>query len=155
MDRSQFQQLYTDFAPDLYRMALAITGRRELAKDALQETFLRVYRFSDQWDSSRPIRPWLYRILINECHRLLKKEKAQVPMETHHLETLVPSGEIRVDILDAVATLPEEYRVPLLLKYMENWKEREIAEALSLNLNTLKSRLTKARALMREAYGEG
>lgn len=155
MDRSQFQQLYTDFAPDLYRMALAVTGRRELAKDALQETFLRVYRFSDQWDSSRPIRPWLYRILLNECHRILKKEKPYISTETHYLETPVASQEVRVDILDAVSKLPEEYRVPLLLKYMENWKEREIAEALSLNLNTLKSRLTKARLLMREAYGEG
>lgn len=155
MDRSQFQQFYIDFSPDLYRMALAITGRRELAKDALQETFLRVYRFSDQWDSSRPIRPWLYRILINECQRLLKKEKPHISTETHHLETPVASQEVRVDILDAVSKLPEEYRVPLLLKYMENWKEREIAEAMSLNLNTLKSRLTKARSLMREAYGEG
>ncbi|AYC30350.1 hypothetical protein D3873_11085 [Paenisporosarcina cavernae] len=51
--------------------------------------------------------------------------------------------------------LPEDYRIPLLLKYMDGWKEREIADMLSLNINTLKSRLTKAKALMREAYGEG
>lgn len=155
MDRSQFQQLYEDYASDLFRMALAVTGRRELAKDALQETFLRVYRFSDQWDAARPIRPWLYRILLIECNRLLKKEATHLPVEDHQLEQSIPSSESKIDILDAVAQLPETYRVPLLLKYMENWKEREIAEALSVNLNTLKSRLAKAKKMMREAYGEG
>jgi len=155
MDRSQFQQLYTDFAPDLYRMALAITGRRELAKDALQETFLRVYRFSSTYDSNQPVKPWLYRILINECRRLQKKEARSFPSNGLEIEQSTPSREPFSDVMDAVSKLPETYRVPLLLKYMDGWKEYEIADFLSVNVNTLKSRLAKARELMRESYGEG
>lgn len=155
MDRSEFRQIYEEYAPDMLRMAIAVTGRRELAKDALQETFIRVYRFSDSYDQSKPIKPWLYRILLNECNRMLKKESSLHPVENHHLEQTSPSQEPHIDVMDAVDKLPTDYRVPLLLKYMDDWKEKEIAQALSLNINTLKSRLAKARKLMREAYGEG
>ncbi|MFC4353784.1 RNA polymerase sigma factor [Chryseomicrobium palamuruense] len=155
MDRSQLHELYQTHAPDMLRMAIAITGRRELAKDALQETFLRVYRFSDTYDSNQPIKPWLYRILINECRRLQKQEARSYPTDSTKLEQATPSREPYSDVMDAVSKLPESYRVPLLLKYMDGWKEHEIADILSLNINTLKSRLAKARELMRIAYGEG
>lgn len=155
MDRSQFQQLYQEYAPGMLRMATAVTGRRELAKDALQETFLRVYRFSDAYDPRQPIKPWLYRILLNECNRLLRKEARLLPVESPTHFASNESQEPQIDVIDAAMRLPEDYRIPLLLKYMDGWKEREIADMLSLNINTLKSRLTKAKALMREAYGEG
>lgn len=155
MDRSQLHELYQTHAPDLLRMAMAITGRRELAKDALQETFLRVYRFSDSYDPNQPIRPWLYRILVNECRRLQKREARVFPSDGAELEQAIPSREPYSDVMDAVSKLPETYRIPLLLKYVDGWKEHEIADILSLNINTLKSRLAKARELMRTAYGEG
>ncbi|NLX85861.1 MAG: sigma-70 family RNA polymerase sigma factor, partial [Clostridiales bacterium] len=72
-DSSSFKKLYDMYADAALRTAAGITGDSELAKDAVQETFIRVYRSLNSFDTSRPFKPWFYRIRINECSRLLRK----------------------------------------------------------------------------------
>lgn len=154
-DRDAFRSMYDEYFDYAMRTAMLVTKNGEWAKDAVQETFLRVYRNIWQYDPSKPFKPWLYCILLRECYRVMEREKKVVPLS----ETLEQIGveqklpEASLDLYDALQTLADMYRIPLILKYVHDYSEREIADMLELNLNTLKSRLLKGREKMRDRLG--
>lgn len=148
-DKASFQSLYKAFAPAAIRTASAITKNREMAKDAVQETFIRVYRQIDSYNPNLPFSPWFYRILTNECLRLLKKEAPISIFEEPNLENnekiAVESFDELSILYDTIQSLDDIHRIPLILKYVQGFTEKEISTILSLNQNTLKSRLFKGR----------
>ena len=153
-DKQAFQQLYQQYADPAIRIAIAITRNRDLAKDAVQETFIRVYRNLKQYDPSQAFDPWFYRILTNECNRILKKEgKYSIHSSYQEREFEIPEEEKKDfgDLYEAIQTLKDNYRVPIILKYLKGFSEKEIAEILSLNQNTVKTRLFKGREKLKEA----
>ena len=82
-DQAAFREFYEAYAGAAIRTASAITRNREMAKDAVQETFIRVYRQIGSYNPELPFDPWFYRILTNECLRLMKKETPLSTIETH------------------------------------------------------------------------
>ena len=76
-DRKAFEELYNLYADQGLRTALAITKNKSNAADAVQETFIRVYNNIKSFDETKPFKPWFYKILINECNRLLSKTPEQ------------------------------------------------------------------------------
>ena len=85
-DKESFRDFYEAYADHAIRTASAITRNREMAKDAVQETFIRVYRQIGSYNLDLPFDPWFYRILTNECLRLLKKESPLSKFEHPDLE---------------------------------------------------------------------
>lgn len=153
-DKQAFSQLYELYADYALRVAYGVTKQKELAADAVQETFIRVYRNAPSFDTDKPFKPWFYRILLNECNRLLKKEKKVISIEEYiaHL----PSEEVEEwfeyeDLHEALDALDEHNRVPILLKYLHDFSEKEIAETLDVNVNTIKSRLLKGRQKLKNS----
>lgn len=153
-DKEAFQYFYEVYAESAIHTASAITKNREIAKDAVQETFLRVYRQIDRYNPDLPFNPWFYRILTNECLRLLKKES---PFSTFKHTDLENNPSISVEsfdqlsvLYDTIQSLDDIHRIPLILKYVQGFTEKEIADILSLNQNTLKSRLFKGRKRLKE-----
>ncbi|GGA35084.1 RNA polymerase sigma factor [Psychrobacillus lasiicapitis] len=153
-NRDAFRHLYDEYAGYAIRTAKAITRNDELAKDAVQEAFIRVYRNISSYDSTLSFGAWFYRILVNECNRLLSKEKKVVPTDTSLMEgnpKLTEHSEEGVsDLYGIIQHLADLYRIPLLLKYIKGFSEKEIADILNLNQNTVKSRLFNGRNLLRE-----
>ncbi|MHA6260899.1 RNA polymerase sigma factor [Sporosarcina sp. CAU 1771] len=152
-DKESFRLFYETYAEYAIRTASAITRNRELAKDAVQETFIRVYKGINSYNINLPFDPWFYRILTNECLRLLKKEKRLASFDDQDLENL-PSHTHEAldglsDLYDTIQSLDDVYRIPLLLKYVKGFTEKEIASILDLNQNTVKSRLFKGRKQLR------
>lgn len=153
LDRESFQELYKKYANFAIRTAIAITRNPELAKDAVQETFIRVYRNFSSYDTQLPFEPWLYRILLNECNRLLKKE---AKMTTYHHPGLenderlsAASSDAGTELIEIIQNMEDLHRIPLILKYINGFSEKEIADILELNQNTVKSRLFKGRQKLR------
>lgn len=148
-DKESFRHFYEAYADSAIRTASAITRNREMAKDAVQETFVRVYRRIASYNPSLPFEPWFYRILTNECLRLLKKEAPLSKFEHPDLENdpslAEESFDQLADLYNTIQSLDDAHRIPLILKYVQGFSEKEIAGILSLNQNTVKSRLFKAR----------
>lgn len=148
-DKESFRYFYEMYADAAIRTASAITRNREMAKDAVQETFVRVYRQIGSYNPELPFDPWFYRILTNECLRLLKKEAPLSKFEHADLENdpslAEESFDQLSDLYDTIQSLDDVHRIPLILKYIKGFSEIEIADILSLNQNTVKSRLFKGR----------
>ena len=148
-DPFAFRQFYEAYANGAIRTASAITRNRELAKDAVQETFIRVFRQIGSYNPALPFDPWFYRILTNECLRLMDKEALLVKVEPSDLEdnpTLAAESFDQLsNLYDVIQSLDDHHRIPLISKYVKGFSEKEIAGILNVNQNTLKSRLFKAR----------
>lgn len=149
-DKEAFRQFYDAYANTAIRTASAITRNREQAKDAVQETFIRVYRQIGSYNASLPFDPWFYRILTNECLRIMKKESTYSKY-IELSEQSTPSKENQLfDLYSLIQSLEDHQRIPIILKYIKGFSEKEIAEILSLNQNTVKSRLFKGRKRLKE-----
>lgn len=156
-NRDAFAELYNIYAEYALRVATAITKSRTFAADAVQETFIRVYKNIQTFDRSKPFKPWFYRILINECNRFLERKGKLIPTDHHWdndpnlAQTDLHYFEQYEDLYQAVGQLNDLYRIPIILKYLNDFSEKEIAELLELNQNTVKSRLLKGRQQLKEA----
>lgn len=154
-DRGAFRMLYDDYFDYAMRTATVVTKHAERAKDAVQETFLRVYRNIWQYDKRKPFRPWFYTILLRECYRVMERENKVIPfgeqLDRIPAEPNLPDSS--VDVYEALQSLDDLYRIPLILKYLHDYSEKEIAQMLDVNVNTLKSRLLKGREKLKKGLG--
>lgn len=158
-DKEAFEVLYNQYANYAMRVATAVTKSSALASDAVQETFIRVYYNIDKFKPGRPFEPWLYRILINECNRILKKA-INVSYINDHIENGLDVSwedehhfEEYEELYRAIEDLDIKFRIPIILKYLKGFKEYEVAEIMDININTVKSRLFKGRQKLKKALG--
>jgi RNA polymerase sigma-70 factor (ECF subfamily) len=131
-----------------------LRGRRALACDAVQETWVRVVRFADGFGGQSSVKTWLYRILINQCRSLRETERIGSAAATDPTVRPVAedSGtEQNEGLRRQVERLDADKRVVLLLCYHEGLTHEQAAEILGLPLGTLKSRLHAALAELRTA----
>ncbi len=152
-----FKQLYENYASYALRTAFAMTKNTADASDIVQETFIRIYRNIDSFDVQKPFKPWFYQILINEGKRLLNKRNNQATqVESEEILDVIQESSARDSmngrIIDVLDDLSEEERTLIMLKYVDRFTEQELAEMMELNVNTLKSRLLRARNRLRELY---
>lgn len=155
-----FEALYRLYARYALRTAYLITYEEHLAADVVQEAFLKVYRKIDRFDVDRPFNPWFYTILVNESKRYLKR-KSNEPMVMdseqlldyiHHQQSI--DVEIEYEALQkAFRALSHFQRTVIVLKYVHDFLEKEMAEILQVNINTVKSRLYKGREKLRTILG--
>jgi RNA polymerase sigma-70 factor (ECF subfamily) len=139
-------------ARGLLRFARRLTGDTSSAEDLAQETLLKAWRSFHQFQRGTSARAWLYRILINAFYgqgRKIRAAPAMVPLEGQ-----IPGGANQVvekmEVAEALDSLPSEHRTVLLLGVVEGFSCREIAEILSVPMGTVMSRLSRARQSMRE-----
>jgi len=164
-DAGAFEALYRLYADGALRTAAATVFDRMTAADAVQETFVRVYRHIDAFDESKPFRAWFHAILVNECRRCMKKQSRAIPVDLDETRHLPPDRDTYAfeeedALYRLVRELEEPLRLPIILKYVNDWTDREIADVMDLNINTVKSRLFKAKKklktrIVREEGGIG
>ncbi|WP_246552734.1 RNA polymerase sigma factor [Paenibacillus tritici] len=147
----QAQEMFEAHSSYIYGIALMITKQRALADDVTQETFLRAFAKYHLYDSSRPLRPWLYRIAVNMSRNLLRRKVwirllAGVPREEteHSAENFALQNENRLELWNAVSGLSVKLREVITLHYYAELPLPETAEVLGIPLGTCKSRLHAA-----------
>jgi len=144
-----------------------LVGNLEDAHDALQETFVKVYRKLDQFDLNRTFGPWFFQVLRNQCRDMLRSRKARAKHIGHdeRLEER-PAGERwdpdrhmeRTDakriLWEGLDRVGEEHREILVLKELEDFRYHEIARILEIPEGTVASRLYHARRALRDELEE-
>lgn len=152
------QTLITDFIYEnqaaLYRLAFSYTHNRDAALDIVQDTVVQAISHADALRDRQAVKPWIYRILVNESLAYLRRNKKLVfldefPDRPGQQEDL---GE-KMDVYRAVDHLDPKLKTIVLLRYFEDLKLEEIAQATGANLNTVKARLYRALKKMREELG--
>lgn len=140
-----------------FRTACLILGNRADAEEAVQEAFLRAWRFRDSLADVPSIQPWLYRVVVNSCYSKLRREiphrdrragdepLAHMPAEGVGPESSAERSEVADTVMAALARLPLSLRVPVVLRYYADLSERDIARAIGRRQGTVKSRLHEAR----------
>lgn len=157
-DQQAFKKLYDSYADYALRAAYAITRSNNHAADIVQETFIKVYRNINQFDLDKSFKPWFYQILLNESKRYMKRQNKQpIVVESEeildYLHEQTPYQANEDDLSDMLNHLSNMHQTVVVLKYINGFTEREIAELLELNVNTVKSRLYKAREKLRQILG--
>ncbi len=174
-DQANFERDVMPLAPQLYAHALRLTRRPVDAEDVLQESFLKAYRAFDSYEDGTNLRAWMYRIVTNTFINRYRKDQRR-PNEIElddvgdmylyrRLQSLPAPGssasaeETALDTLidervrDAIESLPEAFRLPVLLADAEGFAYKEIAEILDVPIGTVMSRLHRGRkALQKELY---
>ncbi|WP_249869435.1 RNA polymerase sigma factor [Oceanobacillus saliphilus] len=157
-NQQAFKKLYDRYADYSLRTVYAITNNTSDASDIVQETFIKVYRNIDSYNTAMPFKPWFYQILINESRRYMKKKSKEAinsgsEQLLDHLNYRLEEEQDFEQLESAMDQLGPHHRTVLVLKYLNGFSEKEIAEVLELNVNTVKSRLYKARQQLKAVIG--
>jgi len=149
------EKLVDEHYESLYRYAHRLSGSSADAEDLTQECFCKAQENLEQLRDPERSKPWLFRILRNTYLQKLRNEARQpciilddwsnVPEQT--AQTLPPIEPERLQ--EALAELPEAFRTPVILYYLEDFSYREIADQMEIPLGTVMSRLSRAKAHLR------
>ncbi len=149
MTREEFTSLVLAAEPALYRVARSMLPCEADCADAAQSAILRAWEKLDTLKSPEYFRTWLIRILINECRSALRRG-ARFTLSEPDGDTPAPEPDDYSELYSALYGLGEKLRLPLALYYFEGFKVAEIAAMLSVPEGTVKTRLRRARELLRE-----
>ncbi|MBR5421233.1 MAG: sigma-70 family RNA polymerase sigma factor [Lachnospiraceae bacterium] len=134
----------------LYAAAFNVCRQPQDAEDAVQEALIRFYRSDTEFESEEHIKAWLLKVTVNAAKSTRRSfwNRNRTSYEDY-MDSLGFEEPSDRSLMDAVLLLPEKYRIIIHLYYFEGYKTREIAEILSLSENTVKTRLTKSRRILR------
>lgn len=141
------------FAPAVYRLAYVRTGSRADAEDVMQEVFLRLVRAAPVFDGEEHAKAWLLRVASN-CAADLFRLPWRRREESLEGDLPAPEEPETGSVTEAVLSLPARYRIPIHLYYYEDYSVAEIARIIGKSEGTVKSRLFRARELLRKRLKE-
>ncbi len=169
-----FESQTMPYLDALYNTALRMTRSPQDAEDLVQETFFKAYRHYDKFEEGTNLKAWLFRIMKNTFINNYRKAQSR-PIESDFaeveegLESRVtstwgqaiqdPEAEFLEKVVDervekALAGLPDDYRMAVMLADLEHFSYKEIAEILEIPIGTVMSRLYRGRKMMEEAMLE-
>jgi RNA polymerase sigma-70 factor (ECF subfamily) len=158
-DRDAFGELVRRHRDRLWAVALRTLGDREEAADALQEALLSAYRAADRFRGESAVTTWLHRIVVNACLDRARRRQARPVVSLPEVEGIrepvgpEPDHDTAREVWAALAKLPAEQRVPLVLLEMQGYSVAEIAQRLGIAEGTVKSRCSRGRARLAVLLG--
>lgn len=175
-DKKNFSSDAMQYTENLYSAALRMTHNAADAEDLVQETFLKAYRGYDSFQAGTNLKAWLYRILTNTYINIYRAKKRR-PDESNledvedlylyrrlgGLEAVQAGRSAEEEVLDritdtdvkaAIDSLPEQFRLAVVLSDIEGFSYKEIAEIMDVPLGTVMSRLHRGRRAMQRALLE-
>ncbi len=175
-DLAAFEELVAHFERPVYAICFRLLGDAEDARDAAQETFLKIYRGLNSFRGESGLKTWIYRIAINQAmnqqrwwRRRRKEETISLDLSRNDSETSLGSTllgtsaspeEVAIEsererrIMRALAEIKKEYRAALMLREIEELSYEEIAETLEISIGTVKSRIARGREELRQKLKE-
>lgn len=167
-DHEAFRLLLQRYGNPIYRYAYRLTGNHEDADDMAQETFVRVYQHLKKIDRTQPLKPWIYKICTNLCRNLAAKKRS-IPFSVFENKDSDDEPSLSADsipddapdpldslaereraeaVRSAVEALPPKYGMVLQLHYFDDLSYEDMADALGLPLNTVRTHLSRAKAAL-------
>jgi RNA polymerase sigma-70 factor, ECF subfamily len=160
-DRDAFAELVRRHRDRLWAVALRTLGDREDAADAVQEALISAYRGADRFRGDSAVTTWLHRIVINACLDRARRHQARPTVPLPETETAAfaargaagPDLDTTMTVRAALAQLPAEQRIALILLDMQGFSVAEIATLLGVAEGTVKSRCARGRARLAVLLG--
>lgn len=150
---SKFESLVRAYSTELFRYAYWLCRDRFVAEDVVQEAFARAWQGWETLRDARAVKAWLYTIVRNEHARLYEKKRPEID-DGQELDEIVDAGGVNVieqiEMREALATLPQAYRDPLLLQVLGGFSCAEIGSMMDLTEGAVMTRLTRARIALRK-----
>jgi RNA polymerase sigma-70 factor, ECF subfamily len=156
----------------LFNFALRTTGDKDDAHDLLQETFMKAFRFWDKYEKGTNVRAWLFRIMKNSYINRYRKETREPGMvdyddvenfydlirddstDSNDLQKRMYSNMLSDEVIEALQSLPEDFRTVVILCDIEELTYDEISEFLNCPIGTVRSRLHRGRKMLEEKLHE-
>lgn len=158
-DKKALDLLYENYADSLYGVILKVVSDEELAQDALQETFVKVWKNSKKYDSKKAkLFTWLYRIAKNTAIDKLRSFNNRFEKEVQIDKSsvyILPTANLNQDVIDLrmhVARLDEKYQIVLKALFFEGMTQQEASDELEIPLGTIKSRLKIGLRELKKVY---
>ena len=162
-DEAAFEELIRQYEKKVYTLCFRMCGNGEDAEEAAQDAFLALWRGIDRFRQESSLSTWIYRLATNACIDTLRRRKKQsgsVSLDDEELfvdavdtspqpQETVEHRETQKLLQEGLSALPEEYRKVLILREIEGLSYTEIAESASIELGTVKSRISRGRSLLR------
>lgn len=162
-DEAAFEELIRQYEKKVYTLCFRMCGNSEDAEEAAQDAFLALWRGIDRFRQESSLSTWIYRLATNACIDTLRRRKKQsgsVSLDDEELfvdavdtspqpQETVEHRETQKLLQVGLSALPEEYRKVLILREIEGLSYTEIAESASIELGTVKSRISRGRSLLR------
>jgi RNA polymerase sigma-70 factor, ECF subfamily len=156
-DRLAARELYDAHVDRVFRLAFRLTGETELARELTQETFIRAFAQLGRFRGESALSTWLHRVTISVVSNAMRKVKRFRARETDldeaglvTVESRSADPDLRDKLHRAIDDLPEIYRTTFVMHDVEGYTHEEIANVLGVAEGTCKSRLSVARAQLRE-----
>ncbi len=163
-DSRAFEILMEKHESKMYAVALRMCKNREDAQDCLQDAMLRIYKALPSFKGQSSFSTWAYRITMNTCLDDLRRKKVRqaksldqmlevgwAPVDdSNTAERHLENSELKRNLSRAIQTLPEEMRAAVVLRDIQGFSYEEIANMLSTNVGTVKSRISRGREKLRE-----
>ena len=149
----QVEAMIQKYGDMLFRTCLVMLQNQPDAEDAVQETVLKYMLKAPVFDSSEHEKAWLLKVAANHCRDLLRFRSRHPQVTLEQLSEYLTDPE-NSGILDALMTVPEKYRIVMLLHYVEGYPTDEIAQMIGKTPSAVKMRLQKGRKLLKKAYRE-
>ena len=159
-DRLAARELYDAHVPRVFRLAFRLTGDDDLARELTQETFVRAFSQLGRFRGESALSTWLHRVTLSVVSNAMRKVKRFRTRETdlEDAETVsasvpVSDPDLKEKLYRAIDELPEIYRTTFVMHDVEGYTHEEIATVLGVAEGTCKSRLSVARAQLRQKLG--
>jgi RNA polymerase sigma-70 factor (ECF subfamily) len=171
-DERAYRMLLDKYDRAVFSICLRMVRNRDEATDLAQESFIKVFGSLDRYNPAYAFSSWLFKITSNLCIDYLRKRRIEtLPMDQpiegekgdiqRQYATSDPTPEESLDrrekmvrLENAIATLPEHYRIMLILRHQEDLSYEEIADHLSIPLGTVKARIHRAREMLKGLLGD-
>jgi len=167
-EESAFAELLRRFRAPVFNLCLRMLKNRDDAEDVAQDVFIKVFGMLERYDDRYAFRSWVFKIAANQCIDFIRRNRVklqsldeplkfkgeeierQFPDEAPNPEETVETREIGQLLLEITDQLPPHYRSMIVLRHQEQLSYEEIAEVLDLPLGTVKARIHRARAMMKD-----
>lgn len=159
-DEEAYESLILTYTPGLYRVVRRMLPDDAEAEAVIQETFWRVWRNLGRYQNDRPLFPYLVTVAVNQLHDRWRSsrwlEDADITEAADQLLDPRPLLAVEIErrelleqLARAVAELPDQYRVVIVLRYQAEMRYEQIAETLNIPINTVRTHLHRATRLLR------
>lgn len=160
-EKRLFESLIRKYNQRLYRIGMAVLADEAEAEDAMQTAYINAYEHLSQFERRSSFGTWLTRIMLNQCYEQKRKNKhllSSLEQTDNFMDMKTPANELANKELSnlleqAIAQLPEKYRLVFVLREIEDMSVRETSMALHIEEPNVKVRLNRAKSMLRENLG--
>ncbi|MBD1371727.1 sigma-70 family RNA polymerase sigma factor [Hazenella sp. IB182357] len=145
-DKQAFSALIQLILVDLYRVSRSILHRECDCSDAIQETIIQAYLHIHQLQNVDRFKSWIFRILVNQCYKIINQQKKTVSLDTYSKEIEYEKNDYEhIEIREMLDHIEEDQRIVLALFYFERCSIAEISDILCIPEGTVKSRMYRGK----------